>query len=1082
MGKRTQKNTSAKKTSEKIDISQRADTPIIEIATPSDESQILVSLRKVPQGGGASAWLSPVGWSDVKKSTLLDCYENAAGCEIIIPDTYAKEISDGDKIYLSCTALNVRGDIAWRAPEAVIEATPEPTVKVAAPTGLMSRLLSRGTPEAVTPVADVAPESDAKRRTVEAQKLADEYRAQMEKAASAREEAQRQALEAARRAEDALQAESERIAEMEKAAKAFAEAEAQRQDEERRLDAERRAEELRLAEEARLIEEARQRELAIARAAERAEEKARLVALQEDASNQRAALAERIEATRSSLHRLDVDRKAKADTLNSLTDSLADKETELSILAQELNAQKGGLGALDERLVIANARDADAKTSQDQMQGSVTAAARALEEAEAEVKAAMARAKQRKSDHDALLSDMTEITQRVEKAARDLSALHAERSKADAAVLKAQEVYDAAQAASDAQRAKMDGLIHDDASIEAAQATHKGEMDRLARDLDTALSRQDAAKAALQTLEDGGDVRAARQIMASVDDAPDMSAAPIAEAASTQAKTMNAPVSKINVAGLFGKKKAAAVPAVKPKAPVSVSASTLAVPTKVLVQDDKASAHMDDNTASGIMAAQIAANNTGGFSVANLGKTKFAAMGVGAIALSIALGLGVSSMTRPNVEQSVSVKPAPTEVLSIETRATDTLKPQDIVTPQETTPVPEKASLKETASLDTQTAPIVTPPPVDVPKVVTPDVKATVKVAELKVEPKYKSINVSRMARQAARQDDVARKEAARIAAREASRLEAARLAAAKKEESRKEAAPISAAPKPEPKAAPVSQQTKAKDIVRVAEIARDVAIPPVRATIPAPSAPAANPAILNPIVSNPAPTVATGPTMSLAITRDVQDNLQRLGYYSGPVDGVMRAELREAAALFNTIYDRPAGDVFSGEFVTQLATTVNELNAVQAAPPVQAASIAAPVQPVVTSNLPLVQPVETGSAVAPAPREAALTTPAIAPAAIADRIVEPKLIDNMQISYPSKAMRREIYKNVSVEVSYDIGVDGAVVNARVSDIDYTGRLSIAFEEEALKGVRAMKYAPKTVNGEAVSAPGQSKRVRFQIE
>lgn len=1037
MGKRTttssktNKKTPNVKDSAKIGVIQRGDTPIIEMAAKSDDSQILVTLRKVPAGGGSSAWLSPVGWSDVKKSTLLDCYENDNGCEIIIPDTYAKDLDAGDKLHVSCAALNVRGDVSWRAPELAPVVEPVSAVEKVVPTGLMSRFLSRNAPAAAEVIVPETAPSDALRRTEEAQKLADEYRVQMERAAAAREEAQQQALEAARRAEDALQAEADRITEMEKAAKAFAEAEASRQDEERRLEAERRAEELRIAEQARIAEEARQRELAIARAAERAEEKARLVALQEEASNQRAALAQHIETTRSALHRLSVDRKTQAEALANLTDNVADKETELSILAQDLNAQKGSLIALDERLVIAAARESDADSAQSQTALDVAAAERALEDAEAEVQAAMARAQQRKSEHESLLAEKAEIEQRAEKAARDLVAMREQRASTDAAVAKAQANYEAAQSASDGSRAKMDSLIHADAAMEQEQTAHKTELDRLAHDLDGALSRQDAAKAALLTLEEGGDVRAARQIMASVDAVPSVTApangaVELAGPKPANSGSATSPLEKTHkIRQIFSKKKAAA----------------LAVPAKILTLKEaavvKAPAIVKEaasKSPSNIMAAQIAANNNHDNQNGSMRTAKFAAMGVGAIALSIALGLGMSSMTRPDVQKSVSVKPAPSKVLTAETRAAD-MPVSSIVKPQASV-----KSAPETVDSSKVAEAVIKPLPKPAPKavVIKPAIKAVpVKAASVKVAvavvPKNPNVNVNRLARRAARQDKADR----RAANREAARVKAARV----------RAETIAVKPKP---------------VVKTAAVTRSVPVI-AKTSVPAIAAPVE--------AQNTAP-VKNRPVMSAAVARDVQKNLQRLGYYTGAVDGVVKQDLRDAAQLFATVYDMPPSAGFNAAFVTRLSAVVREMDALQAAQPVQVASIAAPVSPVETSSLPIASSAPVPAA--PRRQEAALTQ--------SDTIVEAKLLKNMSIEYPSKAMRRKVYENVTVEVSYDIATDGTVTNARVYNIDYDGRFANAFEEEALQGVLAMQYSPKTVNGTPVAVTGQSKRVRFRIE
>jgi len=203
-----------------------------------DADQLLVKLSR-----NGAEWLSPKGWVKSEKGTLLDCKKDK-DCSIVeIPAEFAKKLKNGDKVSLSLSDQNFTSEIIWgQRAKSTNGAT----------NGSGAHIKTNG----AIPSLKLSIE-ETEKRAKEAEKAAADYRAQMEAAAKAREEAQTAALEAARKADEALKAEADRIAEMEQASKAFEEAEKLRRDEQRRLDMERRLEEERIAEEARLAEEAR---------------------------------------------------------------------------------------------------------------------------------------------------------------------------------------------------------------------------------------------------------------------------------------------------------------------------------------------------------------------------------------------------------------------------------------------------------------------------------------------------------------------------------------------------------------------------------------------------------------------------------------------------------------------------------------------------------------------------------------------------------------------------------------------------------------------------------------------------------
>jgi len=51
-----------------------------------------------------------------------------------------------------------------------------------------------------------------------------------------------------------------------------------------------------------------------------------------------------------------------------------------------------------------------------------------------------------------------------------------------------------------------------------------------------------------------------------------------------------------------------------------------------------------------------------------------------------------------------------------------------------------------------------------------------------------------------------------------------------------------------------------------------------------------------------------------------------------------------------------------------------------------------------------------------------------------------------------------------------------------ITSNDHSGRFNESFEKEAMKAVKKLKFAPKTVNGEAVVTTGNMKRIVFRAE
>jgi len=74
----------------------------------SSSDQLLVSVCR-----NKTYWLSPNGWSDLPKVTLLDSYSDGQITKIIIPLDHVEELNEGDKLFLRCSELDYEAEFLW---------------------------------------------------------------------------------------------------------------------------------------------------------------------------------------------------------------------------------------------------------------------------------------------------------------------------------------------------------------------------------------------------------------------------------------------------------------------------------------------------------------------------------------------------------------------------------------------------------------------------------------------------------------------------------------------------------------------------------------------------------------------------------------------------------------------------------------------------------------------------------------------------------------------------------------------------------------------------------------------------------
>ena len=487
------------------------------INMPCDRTQLLVTVKKT--SGGTDQWLSPMGWVDGQKGTLLDCVALGNETCVLIPNDHAAALKTGDIVHVSSFEIDAEAEMKWPA-KAKATTAPKPAATEDASEG--SGLLGRFGRKSVAAVAAAAPavKSDIERRAEEASRAAEASRKQMERAQAAQEEAQRRAAEAAELAKQARIAEEQRVAEMEKAQIALAEAEAARKAEQARLEEERRLEEIRIAEEARRAEEARQLELARARQAELRAERDRLGEELSALSARRDSALDRAKTLKRELkstHDLTASGQAELSKAQSEVASLTDHYS--AALTAQKTVQKD-VDALQQRRASLRATVEETAKSSERIEARVLKAAAAFEKADRIAKEALAKANAQK--------DQLTVVQKEQSAAQDLIATSKERD----ALLTA-DITKSAARLSDRKSAfikAQDGLARaKDSKAKAAQRAEQAKanaaalttnLDQTKAEITAITDRELAINSALTLVDEGSTIEQVRGAAAKAPNVP----------------------------------------------------------------------------------------------------------------------------------------------------------------------------------------------------------------------------------------------------------------------------------------------------------------------------------------------------------------------------------------------------------------------------------------------------------------------------------------------------------------------------------------------------------------------------------
>jgi len=1011
---------------------------VLVIDQACDNDQLLVSLSK-----NEAQWLSPVGWTDQQKVTLLDCRANGETTEIDIP------IKSGDVLVLRCSELDFEKEIIWEASEIETRKTEE---VVPAATGLAGGLLSRFKGSKAEPVEET--KSEAEVRAEEADRAAQNFKAKMEAATAAKEQAQRKALDAAREAEAALKMEAERITEMERAAKAFEEAERLKQDELRRVEEERRAEEARLAEEARRIEEARKREIAAKKEAERKAALERYEAALDITRNEEVRLKSRLK---------DLKKKSKSEAANN------------AVQAEDLQSRRGLMVATEEtttkrfdsfeksasKLDVINAELSMLQTESETLGSDRQAISIRLsqadadyQKAQAEAETAIARAETRRAELDVIRREDSDISGRMSSVSEKLSSQSQIVSDASEKTQKLKLKFETSQA--ELTRAKTEIEALEQALLVQAEQDQnlRLEIEATQQAIEDSQARELNHREAIEHLEAGG----APEEISDVEFEPrrfepsqtfETSETVIEAAKADKAGFKDRMMGRVR--STFAREK---------DAQISIDVEDVVLESDIKT-DPVLLVGLDD-TPSFV--------RRHGSSLMALGAV------IGGVALlGGAYAFNKSASPKHEVKSNTTV---PTQVMSVVTKA-------------------EFSKSSELVEATAKTVPIEAPPSVtDIPKI------ETVAIEPMKLQPVTAEVKTSPVAETSTPETEQTSEDVMRPKDTEENSLivKLAEVAdptgfafelpnmmpvpSAKNAIDIKPAAKKTNVKKPTPKIIEQKEVTRVKDVI-VTKIESKPVTPKTEETVNYPE-----------------------------LTKDIQTRLFTLGFYTGEIDGIQGGDTKDAIRNFKTLFSMPEVDGrITGALLTELKRAEREQEAaqllqatkaeVEAQAAIQVADVtpeitfydiaeAVPTEPVVTDTLPAASafiPTDepTPSYVAPEPEPVKVASiPAVTEAsptpALQDIIVEAKLIKNAGARYPKAAEERDYFVNVNIIVGYDIDVTGEPSNVRVESSDHTGRFKMSFEKAAMKSIKKLRFDPKTVNGVAVVTEGRRKRVAFRGE
>jgi len=459
-----------------------------------ENSQLLVSLCR-----NETQWLSPVGWTEKQKITLLDCRSEGGKTEIDIPAEFSQILKSGDKLVLKCSELDLTQEITWEASHfqtrPVADLTPTPK-------SFAGWFLSRF--KSSKPLEVDTTKTEAERRVEDADRAAQNYKAKMEAATAAKEEAQRKALEAAREAEAALKMEAERIAEMERAAKAFEEAERFKQDELRRVEDERRAEKARLAQEARRIEEAQKREEDARRDAERQAALGRYVAALDVAQDEENRLERRLTGLKSDAEALELRQSEQSGIITALSEDLETVANRVNVSRDSFETTASKLESLTSKLNNLQIRSESLSAEREGVSDRLSLIESDYLSAKREAEMAVARAEEKRNLLDTARQEKEKILETLKSLSSDLDSQAERVTQTTVKTQKLKSKFETSQLDLSQKTLELETLEAHITNLTETLQTSRIEIEATQQAVEDCKERQLAHQSAITHLEAGG--------------------------------------------------------------------------------------------------------------------------------------------------------------------------------------------------------------------------------------------------------------------------------------------------------------------------------------------------------------------------------------------------------------------------------------------------------------------------------------------------------------------------------------------------------------------------------------------------
>lgn len=1040
---------------------QLSGTSNLRINRPFKSDQLLVKLSR-----NGKEWLSPVGWVKDEKGTLLDCRSDGKTTIVEIPGEFAKKLKAGDTLSLSNPETRFQAELLWG------QTFPKKANGVAAPAKVAA-----GAAALATGGLTIA---ETEKRARDAEKAAADYRAKMEAAAKAREDAQAAALEAARKADEALKAEAARITEMEQAAKAFEEAEKLRLDEQRRLDAERRLAEERKAEEARLAEEARVKAEAARLKQERSEARKFFKSEIETIKSEKTRLStllthqeEKVAATELEISKTD-------KRLNKLENSLSRSEkTELDYQTS-LKSETAKLGEIKTRQDALLVEAQEIEKGHEKLFKRLEKADMAYQKARKEADAAQARAAESLAALDTVKTESKLAIDRKDTIAAESDRLNQKAMEQKSSI---QTVNTALKTSSELLESERNDVTTSRKlreSLDKSLVDVRTDIAKTQDDLGQIQKRMTEKRSALRQLEELESSAEIRQLRKGSTVIPAMKVKetvaktdkPKQPIMTSKAKKPDVKPSATEEPGFFGRlfrrgdkadinpPKPAIAPAITSKPAVSKPDAKPAKAKAVKIETPEIKGP--------VVKKNLGAGEGRGYRLNNwlllgVAVTGMAVLGTAAALTAKTPAVTTAKKSRPTIQNPVQLASTSPDLKAISLdSAAGTPEPE--ITPlksealvsgfepsielkPDAKPVQKEAALKPVANLEapapkpkTGKSAKVSPAKASPPKIrsakTRPAIKAKPAASKpvIKAKPAASTVDYTQITRGA--QENLVKMG---LYNGEINGLQTVETQAAIRQF--KSIFGL-----------PVNNELTEEFVNRLNEIT----------TGSTPSEPASDVAELSvlpqtltpstPVDIKPEPVQApvqyaenTGTIVFSETAQNINPSLEQ----SIGSDRIAAYEAVPTTAIANPYTVAPSSDE-----------------------PAKPSYEAVDPQP----SSPQPSTVQTAALITPTPG------PATAP--VEDTIIPAKIIKAAKINYPSRALRDEKYYDVKVVVSYDVLADGKVANSRVMSIDYDGddKYRSSFEKAAIKAVERQRFAPRTINGTAEIEKDRSTAISFKSE